>query len=367
MNMNRLVVMGGSFNPPTRAHLKLMEAAIEAVHAERGIFVPAAHEYVAKKMKRQGCPQDTLGESIRVAMLESFCREDSRMSVSRVQLMKTERAYDYEMLEEIQREFPDHEIFFVTGSDKLYVLPRWHRIDELLDRFRILVARRGEDDPDRIREILPYLADHWDRFDVFDVPGSISTVSSSAFREKLHAGDQRASDLVTPEVWKLMRINGKIPWETISDFHAEPYAFLSNFHETPIEYRGLVYGSTEAAFQAQKCLREEEKAQFTAFSPGKSKGVGRRVRLRPYWEDVKTGLMEEIVRAKFAQHPDLAEKLKATGDLVLVEGNHWGDTCWGVDTRTGQGENRLGKILMKVREELRQERAESPEGRERQQ
>ena len=76
--------------------------------------------------------------------------------------------------------------------------------------------------------------------------------------------------------------------------------------------------------------------------------------LRPDWEKVKNGIMEEIVCAKFTQHTDLAEKLLATGDRVLVEGNHWGDTFWGVDTRTGQGENHLGKILMKVREELRQ-------------
>ena len=82
--------------------------------------------------------------------------------------------------------------------------------------------------------------------------------------------------------------------------------------------------------------------------------IGGEVFLRPDWEEVKVGIMEEIVRAKFTQHPELAARLLATGDKVLVEGNHWGDTCWGVDTRTGQGENHLGKILMKVREELRQ-------------
>ena len=96
--MNRVVVMGGSFNPPTRAHLYTMVAAIEAVDACQGIFVPQANEYVAKKMKRQKCPQDTLSESIRLAMLESFCENDSRISVSRLQMMKEERGYDYEML-----------------------------------------------------------------------------------------------------------------------------------------------------------------------------------------------------------------------------------------------------------------------------
>ena len=154
-------------------------------------------------------------------------------------------------------------------------------------------------------------------------------------------------------MWELLRANGKIPWESITDFHAEGYDYLSNFYEAEVEYRGLRYGSNEAAFQAQKCMTEEEKLPFTEARPSKSKGMGRRVPLRPDWEEVKVGIMEEIVRAKFTQHPELAERLLATGDKVLIEGNHWGDTCWGVDTRTGRGENHLGKILMNVREELK--------------
>ena len=351
--MNHVVVMGGSFNPPTRAHLQLMEAAIDVVDACQGIFVPTAHEYVAKKMKRQKCPQDTLSESVRLAMLESFCKTDSRISVSRIQMLKAERGYDYEMLEEIQAKFPDARIYFVTGSDKLHVLPRWHRIDELLNRFHILVAKRGEDDLEKIKEIRPYLTEHWDQFTVFDVPDDISTISSSVFREKIHNMDQSAKELVTEEVWEIMSSSGKLPWNSITDFHEEQYRFLSNFYEAKVEYCGLVYGSNEAAFQAQKCIIEEEKIPFTAYDPGKSKGVGRRVQLRPDWEEVKVGLMEEIVRAKFTQNPELAAKLLATGDKVLVEGNHWGDTYWGVDTHTGQGENRLGKILMEIREELK--------------
>lgn len=351
--MNRIVVMGGSFNPPTRAHLQLMLAAMDAVDACQGIFVPTAHEYVAKKMKRQRCPQDVLSESIRLAMLESFRALDSRISVSHVSMIHPKRVDDYAMLEDIQAEHPDAEVYFVLGSDKLYILPRWSCCDRLMDRFHVLVARRGEDDLEAIKAVRPHLAERWDRFVVFDVPDEISEVSSSAFRERLHQMEESAAELVTPEVWEIMNINGKLPWNSITDFHEEQYRFLSNFYEARVEYGGLVYGSNEAAFQAQKCMREEEKLPFTEYGPGKSKGIGRRVQLRPDWEKVKVGIMEEIVRAKFTQHPELTARLLATGDKILVEGNHWGDTCWGVDTRTGQGENHLGRILMKVREELK--------------
>lgn len=63
--------------------------------------------------------------------------------------------------------------------------------------------------------------------------------------------------------------------------------------------------------------------------------------------------MYEICKAKFTQNGDLKEKLLATGNDILEEGNTWGDRVWG--TVNGVGENRLGKILMRVREELRNE------------
>lgn len=129
------------------------------------------------------------------------------------------------------------------------------------------------------------------------------------------------------------------------------YAFLSNFYERKIEYDGITYGSSEAAFQAQKTLDIEERLQFASLTPMQSKRKGRKVALRPDWEDVKVLTMYKIVLAKFTQNPDLAEKLIATGDEELIEGNYWHDTFWGVCD--GVGTNFLGKILMDVRENIK--------------
>lgn len=95
---NRIVVMRGSFNPRTIAHLKLMQAAIDVTNARLGMLVPTSYEYVAKKLKRQKCPQDTLSDAIRLEMLESLCKKDDWLTVSRIQMSRTERGYDYEML-----------------------------------------------------------------------------------------------------------------------------------------------------------------------------------------------------------------------------------------------------------------------------
>ena len=132
------------------------------------------------------------------------------------------------------------------------------------------------------------------------------------------------------------------------------YAFLSNFYECDVTYNGLTYKNSEAAFHAQKTLDEFERKQFTTLNPSASKRRGRGVALRSDWELVKTDIMYEVCLAKFSQNLDLKSKLLATGDEYLEEGTYWHDNCWGncycEQCKHIVGENRLGKILMKIRE-----------------
>ena len=137
----------------------------------------------------------------------------------------------------------------------------------------------------------------------------------------------------------------------INKFDGE-YVFLSNFFPCVIIGEDeIIYPSVEHYFQAQKTndLKKRQKIA-KAKTPGKAKRMGRRVDLRPDWENVKDKVMLFAVRQKF-KDPVLATLLLNTGDEELIEGNYWGDTYWGVDIDKG-GENHLGKILMQVRIEL---------------
>lgn len=146
-----------------------------------------------------------------------------------------------------------------------------------------------------------------------------------------------------------LKIGGNFMEKAIRQFRGD-FFFLSNFYNCPVAYKQLTYTNNEAAFQAQKCVSDTERIQFTKLSSSEAKRLGRRVSLRKDWEDVKVSIMEEVVRAKFTQNAELADKLLATGDAHLEEGNTWGDRVWG--TVNGIGANQLGIILMKIRDEI---------------
>lgn len=130
-----------------------------------------------------------------------------------------------------------------------------------------------------------------------------------------------------------------------------PYEFLSNFHRMPD-------GSTvEHHYQAAKAVVPLQ-AQFVmnAITPGIAKRRGRTVKMRADWEEVKRDVMLRLLRTKFEKEP-YRSLLLDTGDAYLEEGNTWHDQYWGscsCPMHYGvEGQNWLGKLLMQVREELR--------------
>lgn len=132
------------------------------------------------------------------------------------------------------------------------------------------------------------------------------------------------------------------------------YRFLSNFWPAKVHLDGVSYPSVEHAYQAAK-THDPAMRRFIADapSPGEAKRRGRMIKdKRPDWDDTKLSAMEILLQRKFSPilNPELSAMLKETGDAELIEGNGWGDIFWGVCA--GVGENHLGKLLMKVREEL---------------
>jgi len=141
----------------------------------------------------------------------------------------------------------------------------------------------------------------------------------------------------------------------INSFNGE-YSWLSNFYERAFQYNNVYYPTAEHAFQAAKTTNPMEANIIRhAATASQAKREGRRCTIRADWEDVKLGVMFEILTAKFSDQ-ELMAKLLATGEQALIEGNNWNDSYWGVCN--GKGENHLGKLLMRLRSEFQNNEGE---------
>lgn len=136
--------------------------------------------------------------------------------------------------------------------------------------------------------------------------------------------------------------------------------WFSNFEpfEEPLRYDKYVFTTPESFFQAMKSEKHGYRLMVSAFTiPGKAKRAGKRVELRPDWEEIKLDVMESALRYKFQPGTKWHERLMQD-DEEIVEFNVWCDNFWGnctCETCTEiPGQNQLGKLLMKIRQEFRE-------------
>lgn len=145
--------------------------------------------------------------------------------------------------------------------------------------------------------------------------------------------------------------------ETIEFYgRSKDYYEFSNFYPASIRINGKLWPTTEHYFQAMKFknpVLQERVCKCKTPSEAAKLGRDRSLPLRADWESVKEGFMKKALIAKFSQHDDLKFMLLSTKNAHIVEASpidgYWG---WGDDKK---GKNRLGYLLMEVREELRAE------------
>lgn len=130
--------------------------------------------------------------------------------------------------------------------------------------------------------------------------------------------------------------------------------WFSNFTSCNLVIGGKIWPSVENYYQAMKTLDLDKQEQIRRMTPAESKRAGRKVKVRDDWEKVKTGVMRMALEVKFSLPEWKAKLLADTG--TIVEWNNWGDRIWGA-TLDGMGENRLGVLLMEIRDNYLKEKA----------
>lgn len=134
----------------------------------------------------------------------------------------------------------------------------------------------------------------------------------------------------------------------------DDYGFMSNFAPYPFSDGNKIWPTSEHYFQAQKFLIpeiQERIRQIASPMDAALEGRNRQNPLRPDWEEIKDEVMLQALRMKFSQNPEIARELLATGDASIIE--HTRNDAYWADGGDGSGKNKLGLLLMQVREELK--------------
>lgn len=345
-NLN-IVIMGGSFNPPTLAHYMLMKYAIDAINAECGYFVPVSDAYLRRKM-RHSHPPIVLSSELRIKMLQAMCYEDNKMKVCDKEIGTIE-ARTLPTLKSFKQEFPECELYFIMGDDKLELLSHLTEKGKFFETSNVILYSRNQEGIEESLKNHRVLSEHIRNIVVLPQPEGVAGISSSLIRERMLLGES-CEELLLPGVWEIFKeLNSDDFPDVISSFKGE-YDFLNNRYGCSFVWQGIRYNNVESAFQASKYTDESERKILSRMSADKAVKKSMDFTQSAEWEDCKLNIMESIIMAKFDQNPSLKKRLIETDDRILINGNNKHETYWGVDLYSWTGENHLGKILMAIRD-----------------
>lgn len=205
--MKKVVVLGGSFNPPTIAHEKLLSVAVDTIKADIGLFVPSSHNYVARKMRKQNKEHQTLPENIRVKMLEEMCATNRKFRVDTCELGDDGKGHTYDTLVKIQKRFPNEEIYFIIGYDNIRMIPRWHSKEDLVKNFKFIVFSRDNMDIQQELNKYPLLVKYKDRFIKAEPPKDIADISSTVIRLNIGKDTDKVRHMMNERAYKILLEN----------------------------------------------------------------------------------------------------------------------------------------------------------------
>ncbi|GAB4460498.1 MAG: nicotinate-nucleotide adenylyltransferase [Armatimonadaceae bacterium] len=172
-----LGIFGGSFDPVHFGHLRLAEEAREQAELDKVLFVPT--QVSPFKVGRTQTPA-----AIRLQMLEIAVSDNPAFAISDTEVRRPGPSYTVDTLRELSNTFPDAELYFITGTDAVRDLPKWHQPEEVLRLARFLVSVRPGVDKGEVLAALPDLWEERIRF----IEMTELDISSTYLRERLRQG-----------------------------------------------------------------------------------------------------------------------------------------------------------------------------------
>ena len=187
---DRIVIFGGTFNPPTRAHLDIATEALYYLDAEKVLFVPVSDLY--KK-------DDVEISYHRVNMLNLAIGNFRRLEIDFTEVDAVALTYTYETIEKIKSRYQDKELFLLIGADNLEDFKNWKNQRSIMENCSLLVVNRNNSSIDEIIESNEILTEFKDK--IIEAPIEEIEISSTEVRNRIASGElEGLENLVDKEV-----------------------------------------------------------------------------------------------------------------------------------------------------------------------
>lgn len=187
---DRIVIFGGTFNPPTRAHLDIATEALYYLDAEKVLFVPVSDLY--KK-------DDVEISYHRVNMLNLAIGNFRRLEIDFTEVDSVKLTYTYETVEKIKSQYQDKELFLLIGADNLEDFKNWKNQRSIMENCSLLVVNRNNSSIDEIIESNEILTEFKDK--IIEAPIEEIEISSTEVRNRIASNElEGLENLVDKEV-----------------------------------------------------------------------------------------------------------------------------------------------------------------------
>lgn len=173
-------IMGGTFDPIHYGHLMLAQNALDTFMLDEILFVPSGTPWLKESTK-------VLSKNKRVSMTGMAIEDNPDFALSTIEIDREGNSYSYETVEELKKEQPDTDFYFIMGADSLLEIERWKHPDRLMADCTLLVAVRDDCDKEGLKKQIAYLTDKY-QADIRILPANRMDISSTRIRQMIQEG-----------------------------------------------------------------------------------------------------------------------------------------------------------------------------------
>jgi nicotinate-nucleotide adenylyltransferase len=291
---NKIVLLFGSFNPVTKAHVETLTKSMNLVGAEKGIFIPTSYDHIYSKMiKTKG--RMVLSNELRTKMLQSVCDNDDRLSVCTYEMDNSIINNTKETLEYLIKNNPNSTIYYTCGADKIKSFTKWNNIEYILNNVELIVFNRSDINIDTIINNDSILKKYSNKFNIMNSI-SESNISSTKIRSMFLEGNDDYKILLPDSVagifsqlnpsdypemdlskWiELMHKYGGMHGSDLSlkELYNENKKIIKDminvdtmFYTSPIVENNIIYDNCEINCVNSNVITEYEKLKLNNFNP----------------------------------------------------------------------------------------------------